>query len=55
MLGVKIFNPVPGFFLSRDFNFSLSAIVSCDGNRIDNGDDYDPGLGIRLVGVFFHP
>ena len=32
------------FFLSWGFSFTLSAIVSCDKNRIDNGDDDDPGL-----------
>ena len=46
MLGVKILNPVPFFFfLSWGFSFALSAVVSCDKNRIDNGDDDDdPGL-----------
>ena len=55
LFGVKIFNPVPLFF-SRSFNYTLSVIVSCDGNRTDNGDDDDPGLNnfsedIRFVGV----
>ena len=44
------------FFLSGGFNFTLSAVVSCDGNSIDNGDDDDPGLNnfsedIPFVGV----
>ena len=29
---------------SQSFKFALSAIVSCDGNPIDNGDDDDPIL-----------
>ena len=47
-------NPGPVFFfsLSGGFNFTLSAIFSCDGNRIDQGDDDDPGLHFRFVGVF---
>ena len=44
LFGVKILNPVPVFLLSRGFNFTLSAIVSCDGNCIDNGDDHDSDL-----------
>ena len=30
--GVKIFNPVPVFFLFRGFNFTLAAIVSSGSN-----------------------
>ena len=50
-LELKNFNPVPAFFLSRGFNFTLSAIVSYGRNRIVNGDDDDPGLDICFVGV----
>ena len=44
------------FFLSGGFNFTLSAMVSCDGNCINNGDDDDSGLNnlsedIPFVGV----
>ena len=56
LFGIEIFNPVPLFFLSQGFNFTLSAIVSCDGNRIDNDDDDDLGSDtfsevIRFFGV----
>ena len=40
------------FSLSGGFNFTLSAIFSCDENCIDQGDDDDPGLHFRFVGVF---
>ena len=52
LFGFKILNPAPAFFLSRGFNLTLSAIVSCDRNHIDNGNDDDPGLDICFVGVF---
>ena len=51
LFGVKIFIPVPFLFISQGFNCTLSAIVSCDGNRVDNYDDNDPGLDICFVGV----
>ena len=47
MFGVKSINPVPIFFILQ-----VLAIVSCDGNRIDNGYDDDPALDIHFVGVF---
>ena len=34
LFGGKVFNPVLVFFLSGGFNFTLSAIFSCDRNRI---------------------
>ena len=40
-------------FVSGGFNFTLSAIVSCDGYSIDSGDDDDSGLDIRFVGDFY--
>ena len=53
-----IFNPVPIFLFSWGFNFTLSAIVFCNENRIDNGDDDNPGLNnfyedICFVGVLY--
>ena len=58
MFEVKIFNPVPVFFLYRGFKFTLSAIVSCDGSCIENGDDADPVLSnfsedICFIGVLW--
>ena len=56
MFGVKIFNSLPVFyFFLKAFNFTPSAIVSCHGNCIDNGDD-SPGLNsfsehIHFIGV----
>ena len=50
LFGIKIFNPVP-FFISWGFDFTLSAIISYDGNCIDNGDDDDLGLDICFVVV----
>ena len=39
-------------FLCGGFNYTRLAIISCDGNGIDNGDDDNPGLGVRFVGGF---
>ena len=44
LFGIKI-------FISWGFDFTLSAIISYDGNCIDNGDDDDLGLDICFVVV----
>ena len=37
---------------SEGFSFNFSAIVSCKANHVYNGDNDDPGLDIRFVGIF---
>ena len=43
MFGVKIFNPVPVFFLFWGFNFTLSAIVSFDSDS--DVTSWSPSIG----------
>ena len=49
LFGVNVFNPVPDFFLFRDFNFT----PSCYKNHINNGDELDPGINNPSVDICF--